>query len=536
MRKHHLLLFIFILLLFKNQYAQNINRSRVDSVLQFDDETSRVEALLSLSSDWLFTNKTEALETCNLAISIADNQQLNLLAKAYSTRGNIYFYYDDYVAAMADYTVSLDLYEKQKEASNVANLYSHIGNVKAVQGNYPDALQYYQKSLAFFNAQNDSNRLAGVYNNIGGVKQEMKDYQSALINFKLSEQFDIGNNKFLKGLRSSNMADCYYKIGNIDKAMQLYELSIEIKQSIQDYGGVAQSQSSLAEIYLHQKKYKEAKRYADKAINVAKEYKAITQQASALKVLKLIAAVEGDFETAYLYSNAYIVMKDSIMSPKIADRIRETESNYLFEKENRIQSLEQEKKNLFYYIIITLLTLGATFVLILFLLQRQRVQRLKHKQILLNIEKENLIKAIEEKDKVLVSNTLHLAEKNEMINDLSQKLEIHFANISEKNKPEIRQILSGLNQHKNNQLWEEFELRFLEVHQSFYENLQENYPDLTPNERRLCAFLKLNMNTKEISSITLQSSESIEKARTRLRKKFNLTNTQTSLVAFLNQF
>jgi DNA-binding CsgD family transcriptional regulator len=71
------------------------------------------------------------------------------------------------------------------------------------------------------------------------------------------------------------------------------------------------------------------------------------------------------------------------------------------------------------------------------------------------------------------------------------------------------------------------------VHADFYKNLNQINPDLTPNERRLCAFLKLNMSTKDISAITGQTPHSIKIARARLRKKFNLTNSDTSLLAFL---
>jgi DNA-binding CsgD family transcriptional regulator len=63
--------------------------------------------------------------------------------------------------------------------------------------------------------------------------------------------------------------------------------------------------------------------------------------------------------------------------------------------------------------------------------------------------------------------------------------------------------------------------------------LNEKFPDLSPSERRLCAFLKLDMTTKEISAITHQNAKSIDVARTRLRKKLNLTGTDHNLITFL---
>jgi hypothetical protein len=82
-------------------------------------------------------------------------------------------------------------------------------------------------------------------------------------------------------------------------------------------------------------------------------------------------------------------------------------------------------------------------------------------------------------------------------------------------------------------LWKEFECRFQQVHEQFYKTLTERFPDLTPSERRLCAFLKLNMTTKEISAMTRQNAKSIDVARTRLRKKLNLTGTDQNLITFL---
>ncbi len=83
-------------------------------------------------------------------------------------------------------------------------------------------------------------------------------------------------------------------------------------------------------------------------------------------------------------------------------------------------------------------------------------------------------------------------------------------------------------------MWEEFELRFKEVHSGFYDRIQDAYPNLSLNERRLCAFLRLDMTTKEIAAITGQTTRAVEMARIRLRKKMNLTKTDTSLFEILS--
>jgi DNA-binding CsgD family transcriptional regulator len=61
------------------------------------------------------------------------------------------------------------------------------------------------------------------------------------------------------------------------------------------------------------------------------------------------------------------------------------------------------------------------------------------------------------------------------------------------------------------------------------------YPDLTQSELKLCAFLRLNMSTKEISELTGQRILTIDHARYRLRKKLGISNSEINLVTFLSQ-
>lgn len=78
-----------------------------------------------------------------------------------------------------------------------------------------------------------------------------------------------------------------------------------------------------------------------------------------------------------------------------------------------------------------------------------------------------------------------------------------------------------------------FDLRIQEIDSSFFKTLQEKYPHLTPNERRLCVLLKMDMSTKDVVVFTGQTLRAVEIARTRLRKKLGIDNTQQNLNAFL---
>ena len=83
--------------------------------------------------------------------------------------------------------------------------------------------------------------------------------------------------------------------------------------------------------------------------------------------------------------------------------------------------------------------------------------------------------------------------------------------------------------------WAIFQTNFDRIHEKFFTNLKERYPDLTPGDLRLCALLRLNMPTKDMARMQNLSVRGIEAARYRLRKKLNLPEGQ-SLVDFMIQF
>ena len=100
-------------------------------------------------------------------------------------------------------------------------------------------------------------------------------------------------------------------------------------------------------------------------------------------------------------------------------------------------------------------------------------------------------------------------------------------------KDELTMLLKDLRLNSDEKMWKEFSLMFDETQSEFYKRLTDKFPDLTQADLKLCAFLRLNMSTKDISELTGHQISSIENARYRLRKKLHLTNSLTNLVAFL---
>jgi DNA-binding CsgD family transcriptional regulator len=83
--------------------------------------------------------------------------------------------------------------------------------------------------------------------------------------------------------------------------------------------------------------------------------------------------------------------------------------------------------------------------------------------------------------------------------------------------------------------WKQFEYHFDKVHGDFLSRLTNEFIDLTPGEQKLCAFLRLKMDTKEIANLMGVSLRGVEVARYRLRKKLGLHKHQ-NLSKFILEF
>lgn len=163
----------------------------------------------------------------------------------------------------------------------------------------------------------------------------------------------------------------------------------------------------------------------------------------------------------------------------------------------------------------------------------KKAERLENS--LLQKEKEQLEKDLDSKTRELNLKIAKLIEINALVRDVISRMEIILSmDLKEKNK-ELQLVINELMNHTNDDLWKQLELTFGQVHQSFYDKMFKQFPGLTRNEKRLCAFLKMNLSTKDISSITRQTIRSIEVARARLRIKMNLSRS-VSLTKFFSEF
>mgnify|MGYP001184565527 CR=1 FL=1 len=142
--------------------------------------------------------------------------------------------------------------------------------------------------------------------------------------------------------------------------------------------------------------------------------------------------------------------------------------------------------------------------------------------------------ALERKNKELTASTLQLTKLSEMCQKIIVKLQV-FQESNPSASAMIEEISGNINIQLKNEIWKRFEEYFTELHPDFYKNLTKKHANISPAEYKLCALLRINMNSKEIAALICQENSSIRVSRSRLRKKFGLTE-QDKLVAYLMQF
>ena len=145
-------------------------------------------------------------------------------------------------------------------------------------------------------------------------------------------------------------------------------------------------------------------------------------------------------------------------------------------------------------------------------------------QELLRLKEEKMQSELQHVNNLLAASTMNLVVKNEFIEAIKEELK----ELKQKGKnPETKRALEKLVKEIDITLrlqedWEQFEYHFGQVHGDFLNRLRNDYPDLSPNEQKLCTFLRLNLNTKEIANLLSISLRGVEVARYRLRKKLRL--------------
>lgn len=151
------------------------------------------------------------------------------------------------------------------------------------------------------------------------------------------------------------------------------------------------------------------------------------------------------------------------------------------------------------------------------------IKELENEQQLMRLKNEQLSQDVDEINKELAASAMNLNSKNELLAFIQEDLK----KTSESESRSIKSVISTINKNISKEdAWSVFQEAFDNTDKDFLKKVKLAHPSLTPNDLRLCAYLRLNLSSKEIAPLLNISVRSVEIKRYRLRKKMDLTHEQ----------
>ena len=449
-----------------------------------------------------------------------------------------------------------------------------LSRVYEHQGFYRRALQSSLNSYQIYNAlQNESGKtdalvqLAIVENSLGNFEQGIK------YNLEALEILEKNNNNYFSAVANINLSENYLDLHKLENAEHFAQIGLKLSTEMQAPEMQADALNILARINLHKENLNQALEYAKKALQIYEKieissgilesmnmlgniHNELDDENSALSYLnKAIELGENKKANSFLaeayYHRALAHEKSGNLTEAFDDykNFHELKENFLndtkskqieemraiFDTEKKEQQIaqqeteitlleEKEKVSRLQKIALggglglSLLTLGFGLYGI-----RQRTKRNRLEKEKINAELQLKEAELAFKKKELTTHAMHLAKKNEVLENVKQKAK--ELKTSENGGRAYQQLIQTINfDQQDDKNWENFTQYFEQVHKDFSKIVKTKYPDITKNELRLMALLKMNLSSKEIATILNISSDGIKKARQRLRKKMELSS------------
>jgi len=496
----------------------------------------------------------------------------NDIASALNRIGIVYEYKSNYNAATPYFLKAIEYYQQADNQKGIANVYNSLGIINERISNKEKALFYYQKALKIHQQTADKIGYASTLNNIGEMHAEAEAAKLAFDAFKKSASIFIEKGDFLSlATPYNNIGALYLKANQLDSAKFYHEKALALYLNLENKGGIANTYQQLSNVFVAENELDSAEFILKKAIPILKEVGDLRNQYLSLLKLSEINTQLKKPEIALTYYVQYANLKDSVLNGRMLETVNELQEKYSsLEKDKQIITLEKEatKKQIWLFTLIgsVLILLFVTFFFIYRfrikskLLEQNKLVGKQQKELSrLSIQKSeaenNLLKKevetqqelnqltaekfkaeLEHKNRELISLTMHIQNKNKVLGDIKIALQsvvkIAKSEVALSTKKIIKDIDFNM---KLDTDWNQFKVHFDSVNVGFFKNLQTQFPTLSQNDLKLCAYLKINLSSKEIAQLLNISIAGINKSRNRLRKKLNLTPNE-NLTTFILGF
>ncbi|MCF6132330.1 tetratricopeptide repeat protein [Flavobacterium wongokense] len=418
-----------------------------------------------------------------------------------------------------------------------------ISTIYVRQKKYDEAMELSTEVVDGLKDKNDKSGTLGLaYNSLGSL-HELKNER-----FEAEEYYTLALEEFEKTKNIAYLPSSYCRLGEIakekdfkDESLNYFKKALALAESSENKQAQVTALIAMGNWQMQfEEDTAQAENYFNKARIIAVPLSDKTFEIKTIEALIELKKEQQDFEEVSKLQHQIIAIKDSFFSYEREQIVKSLEVQFDVSEKNRkleLISAEQKVSRLTNFLLVTvLIVLILVFTILFFFLKRinkRDKQLLKTKEELVNLmEEQKQLKEqqfqndIEHKESQLSAITIQMLEKNELLDEIKTIL----SKKEPTSEKDLKKLVSKYTIQDNN--WKDFDNYFESVNKNFYTRLKQKYPEISTNDLKICALIKLNLSIKEMASILNISPDSVKTARHRLRKKLQLS-TEENLTDFI---
>jgi len=424
-------------------------------------------------------------------------------------------------------------FEEEKDSTAWADNLVYVGEALLDMSRNAEARNFFHQARQLYNILNDQYYLTQTLNDIGLAFLEDKILDSALNYLNLAENQARVSESSLLAIILLNKAKCLAGQEKYEAAEASFQEALRGAESMNDRRAIISISNDLGDFLLKRNRDKDALISLNRAERFLETTDYQTGRINNYMHHARLYRKQKKWEAATEYLQKAHVIKDSLYEKESLRQ--QSEMLILYESEKREKELliqKQANANLQQEIQLNEIRMRNTWIIsalvagiaVLFFIIYRQIQ--VRKRVLQKVREKKLEQEVEFQHRALSTHALHMISKNQLLNEIKRSIE--RLDSSNENKATHKNLIHAIEfDQKSDRNWEHFRQYFNQIYTDFEKKIRKLIPDLTNNEMRLLALLKMNLSLKEIAGILNIAHDSVHKATYRIRKKLQLDKEQT---------
>ncbi len=464
----------------------------------------------------------KSMDIIDKALMYIDEKKIDSLELEFKIiKGYIFFNWGSYSRAIVEFGNLKKRSFELKDTNKIITSYHGLSRIHHELGQLDEAFRDINEGLKL--SKLVGNKMAeGELNNVKGmVYHSRKEYYKSIDAYKVYLEISKERNDTITMTYALiNIGESFIILEKYDSSLFYFDMAEKLNHFKRDPQAMSAIFGNKANILSKQGKYMESNKLLKYSMPISREQ-------NFAKFLKndYITLVDnfkglGDYVNAIKYQEELLHFTDSMAS---ADHVKQMDymtANFEYERRLSEAKIVEQKLKIRTLLMVIFLSIGVFTALSLILLNSRYKLRTK----LYQQEKKQLTLTIDEKNRELVSKVIETNNKNNIYGELSQVVGLIKSEMRDDDKVERLNLL--MRKIKTNDTlnlnWESFKSQFEQVHPEFFKKLQDMNLTFTTTELRMCAYIKMNLSTKEIAYLMNVGERAVQTSRYRLKKKFNL--------------